>query len=334
VTTLLVTGGAGFIGSNLVRHILNETPLQVVILDALTYSGNLENLEGVLDNPKVQFVHGSITDADVVAQTMSDPTIGAVLNLAAESHVDRSINDARPFVETNITGTVVLMDACRTHGVKRFVQVSTDEVYGSLEPDEDPFTESSPLIPSSPYAASKAAADHLVHAYAHTHGLNAVITRCTNNYGPYQFPEKFMPLMIMCALENTSLPLYGDGMQVRDWIHVDDHCRGIMAALERGLAGETYNLGGGNEFANIDIAKRILTKTGHAESLLTHVTDRHGHDRRYAVNSNKALEHLGWKPLQDFDSGLANTIEWYEQHKSWCERISSGEYRNFRNRQF
>ncbi len=334
MTTILVTGGAGFIGCNLVRHILAETPHNILILDALTYAGNLENLDDVIQHPKVRFVYGSITDADVVAQTLSDPSIGSVINLAAESHVDRSINDARPFVHTNVTGTVVLMDACRMFGIRRFVQVSTDEVYGSLDSEAALFTETSALNPSSPYAASKAAADHLVHAYAHTHGFDAVITRCTNNYGPYQFPEKFMPLMIMCAMDNSGLPIYGDGMQIRDWIHVDDHCRGIMAALERGRAGETYNFGGGNEYANVDVARKILSVTGRDETLLTHVTDRPGHDRRYAVSSAKAHEQLGWEPKRDFDEGLTSTIEWYEQHRSWCERITSGEYRNFRNRQF
>lgn len=334
MTTILLTGAAGFIGCNLVRHVLNTTPHHVLILDALTYAGNLENLDDVISNPKVRFVHGSITDADVVAQTLSDQSIGAVINLAAESHVDRSINDARPFVDTNVTGTVVLMDACRTFGIRRFVQVSTDEVYGSLDADAAPFTELSALNPSSPYAASKAAADHLVRSYAHTHGFDAVITRCTNNYGAYQFPEKFMPLMIMCAMENSALPIYGDGMQVRDWIHVDDHCRGILAALERGIAGETYNFGGGNEYANIDVARKILAATGRDAALLTHVTDRPGHDRRYAVTTDKAREQLGWEPQHDFDAGLASTIAWYEQHRSWCERITSGEYRNFRNRQF
>lgn len=334
MTTILVTGGAGFIGCNLVRHILDTTPHNVLILDALTYAGNLENLDDVINHPKVRFIHGSITDADVVANTMSDSSIGVVINLAAESHVDRSINDARPFVHTNVTGPVVLMDACRTFGIPRFVQVSTDEVYGSLESDAEPFTEFASLNPSSPYAASKAAADHLVHAYAHTHGLNTVITRCTNNYGPYQFPEKFMPLMILCAMDNTGLPIYGDGMQIRDWIHVEDHCRGIMAAAERGIAGQTYNFGGNNERTNIDVARKILTEVGRPATLLTHVVDRPGHDRRYAVSSEKAKVLLGWEPQHDFNAGLTSTIAWYEQHRSWCERISSGEYRNFRNRQF
>lgn len=334
MTTILVTGGAGFIGCNLVRHILTHTSHNVLILDALTYAGNLENLDDVINHPKVRFIHGSITDVDVVAQTMSDASIGVVINLAAESHVDRSINDARPFVHTNVTGPVVLMDACRTFGIPRFVQVSTDEVYGSLEMGAEPFTEEASLNPSSPYAASKAAADHLVHAYAHTHGLNTVTTRCTNNYGPYQFPEKFMPLMILCAMDNTELPIYGDGLQIRDWIHVEDHCRGIMAATERGIAGQTYNFGGNNERTNIDVAMKILAEAGRSEALLKHVADRPGHDRRYAVSSVKAQTQLGWEPQHDFNAGITSTIAWYEQQRSWCERISSGEYRNFRNRQF
>lgn len=334
MTSILLTGGAGFIGSNLVRHILNETPHHLLILDALTYAGNLENLEGVLDNPRVRFIRGSITDAQVVADAMSDGTIGAVINMAAESHVDRSINDATPFVHTNVLGTVVLMDACRTHGVRRFLQVSTDEVYGSQTPDEAPVTESAALKPSSPYAASKAAADHLVLAYAHTHRLDAVITRCTNNYGPYQFPEKFIPLMTLCAMDGMPLPVYGDGLNKRDWIHVNDHCRGIMAVLERGLSGETYNLSGGNEFTNISIAERILEATGGSTALITHVEDRPGHDRRYAVNAEKAKRELGWQPVEDFSAGLAATIAWYKEHRSWCEHITSGEYRNYRNRQF
>jgi dTDP-glucose 4,6-dehydratase len=334
VTTILLTGGAGFIGCNLVRHIINETPHRVTILDALTYAGNLENLDDVIDNPRVRFVHGSITDTEKVYDVLSDSSVGAVINLAAESHVDRSIVDARPFIDTNVTGTVVLMDACRAFNVRRFVQVSTDEVYGSLAPHDKPFTEQSPLVPSSPYAASKAAADHLVHAYAHTHGLDTVITRCTNNYGPYQFPEKFIPLVTLCAIDAMPLPIYGDGQQVREWIHVDDHCRGIMAALERGLAGETYNLGGGNEHTNLEIAQKVLEATGRERSLITHVTDRPGHDRRYAVASTKAQRELGWQPQQDFEKGLSATITWYEQHRAWCERISSGEYRNYRNREF
>lgn len=332
--TLLVTGGAGFIGSNLVRMIAREGRYRIVILDALTYAGNLENIQDVVNGESVTFVHGSITDAELVASILSDTNIDAILHLAAESHVDRSIQSAAPFIETNVVGTLVLLEAAKAAGVRRFVHVSTDEVYGTLGPDDPAFTEETPLQPNSPYSASKAASDLLVRSFVHTHGTDAVITRCSNNYGPYQFPEKFIPLMTLNAIDGRGLPVYGDGLQVRDWLHVEDHCRGIMMAYEHGRTGEVYNFGGYGEEKNIVVATSILAHVGRDESLLTYVADRPGHDRRYAINPHKVATELGWKPEWNFEDGLRATVDWYQTHTAWCENVRSGEYRNYYQRQY
>lgn len=332
--TLLVTGGAGFIGSNLVRMILRDRAENVVVLDALTYAGNLENLEGHLDDPRCTFVHGDITDAEAVESVFSGLNIDAVLHLAAESHVDRSIDSAEPFVRTNVQGTLTLLEAARRHSVARFVHVSTDEVYGTLAPTDPPFTEHTPLDPTSPYAASKAASDLLVSAFHKTYGLDVVITRCSNNYGPYQFPEKFIPLMVLNAMEGRPLPIYGDGQQVRDWLHVDDHCRGLLLALDKGRAGHAYNFGGHGEQANIDVARTILAAVGAEETLLQHVTDRLAHDRRYAIDASKAEQELGWKPSVLFEDGLQQTIAWYQEQRSWADHVRNGEYRSYYERHY
>jgi dTDP-glucose 4,6-dehydratase len=315
---LLITGGAGFIGSNLIRYFLSEyEDVEVLNLDLLTYAGNLENLRDIEDDPRYTFVQGDICDGELVLGLMEG--VDGVLNLAAESHVDRSIESDLDFVRTNVLGTRVLLAAALERGVNRFLQVSTDEVYGELpwmDPEDSSqdrtfFTEETPLAPRSPYSASKAAADHLVMAYHITHGLDVVITRCSNNYGPYQYPEKLIPLMITHALEGKALPVYGDGLNVRDWIHVEDHCRGLDAAFREGRAGEVYNFGGGAERTNLAVVKGIL---GHLEAdpgLLTFVEDRKGHDRRYAMDASKAKESLGWAPKLGFEEALAGTVAWY-----------------------
>ncbi len=328
---LLVTGGAGFIGANFVQHVLAEHPSdEIVTLDALTYAGNLANLEAVLDDPRHRFVRGDIADRAAVDAALAG--VDAVVNIAAESHVDRSIAGAEEFLRTNVVGTQVLLDAARAAGV-RFLQVSTDEVYGSLGPS-GAFTETSPLQPSSPYAASKAAADLLVLAAHHTHGIDAVITRCSNNYGPYQFPEKLIPLFITNALADEPLPLYGDGKNVRDWIHVDDHCRALDLVLRRGRAGAVYNVGGGNERRNEEIAATILAALGKPASLVRHVTDRPGHDRRYAIDATVVATELGFTPRRPFDEGIADTIAWYRTHASWWRDVKSGEYRAYYERMY
>lgn len=332
--TLLVTGGAGFIGSNLVRMILRDRADRVVVFDALTYAGNLENLADCLEDPRCTFVYGDIADADAVNGVMASQPFDAILHLAAESHVDRSIDSAEPFIRTNVNGTLVLLEAARKHDVSRFVHVSTDEVYGTLGPDDAPFTEHTPLDPTSPYAASKASSDLLAQAFHKTYGMDVVITRCSNNYGPYQFPEKFIPLMILNAIEGRSLPIYGDGKQVRDWLHVDDHCRGILLALDQGRSGEVYNFGGAGEQENITIATTILSTLGAERSLLQHVTDRLAHDRRYAIDASKAHDELGWSTTTDLQQGLADTIAWYQQHLEWADHVRSGEYRSFYERHY
>jgi dTDP-glucose 4,6-dehydratase len=330
---LLVTGGAGFIGANYVQQVLATNPDdEIVTLDLLTYAGNLANLEPVLENPRHRFVRGDIADASVVASAIGDG-VDAIVNFAAESHVDRSIADAGAFLATNVAGTQVLLDAARKHGVTRFLQVSTDEVYGSLGPT-GLFREDTPIQPNSPYAASKASADLLVRAAHHTHGLPVVVTRCSNNYGPYQFPEKLIPLFVTNALADQPLPLYGDGRQVRDWIHVEDHCRGVDLVLRKGRVGEVYNLGGGNERENIAIAALILEALGKPPSLVRHVTDRLGHDRRYAIDATKIERELGWKPQREFASGLRDTIEWYRAHRPWWEAIKSGAYLDYYERMY
>ena len=337
----LVTGGAGFIGSNLVRWLLRSAPeAEVVNLDALTYAGNLESLADVEDEPRYTFVHGDICDGDLVREALEG--VDVVLNLAAESHVDRSILSDAPFVRTNVLGTHTLLAAALERGVRRFVQVSTDEVYGEL-PWRDPedgdadapmFTEQTPLAPRSPYSATKAAADHLVLAYHATHGLDAVVTRCSNNYGPYQFPEKLVPLMITHALEDRELPVYGDGLYVRDWIHVEDHCAGLAAAAERGRPGRVYNFGGAAERTNLSVVKALLSILDKPETLMRHVKDRPGHDRRYAIDFARAASELDWRPTRTFEEGLADTVLWYRENEGWWRRIMSGEYWKYHAAQY
>ena len=333
---VLVTGGAGFTGSNLIRWILREEPgTRVVNLDLLTYAGNLESLDDVERDSRYRFVRGDIGDAELVARLLAgdgSPPVDAVLHLAAESHVDRSILGPGVFVDTNVRGTLTLLAATRAELDRqprpfRFLQVSTDEVYGSLGPADPPFTEATPLAPRSPYAASKAGADHLVHAYVETFGLPAVITRCSNNYGPYQFPEKLIPLMITRALRDESLPVYGDGLQVRDWIHVDDHAHALWTVLTRGVPGTVYNVGGGSEVPNLEIVQAILSLLGKPESLIRHVPDRAGHDRRYALNAGRLHTELGWTPRHTLEDGLAATVAWFLEHRTWWERVLTEAYR-------
>jgi dTDP-glucose 4,6-dehydratase len=324
----LVTGGAGFIGSNFVRHLLAERPdAEVVNLDSLTYAGHLESLTDVEHHPRYQFVHGDICDGDLVRKVLEG--IDVVFHLAAESHVDRSIIEDAPFVRTNVLGTATLLAAAMAERVSRFVHVSTDEVYGELpwrdpadgDPDAPRFTEQTPLAPRSPYAASKAAGDHLALAYHTTHGMDVVVTRCSNNYGPYQYPEKLIPVIITRALADQRLPVYGDGLYVRDWIHARDHCAGILAAAERGRAGEVYNFGGDAERTNLSLVREILGIVGKPDSLIEHVKDRPGHDRRYAIDASRAKVELGWAPEVDFASGLKATVEWYLANRGWCEAV-------------
>ena len=331
IRCVLVTGGAGFIGGNLVRLLLRERPdWTIVNLDKLTYAGNLESLADLKDNPRHIFVRGDIANAELVEHLIAGHKVDAILNLAAESHVDRSILGPAIFVETNVAGTQVLLDEARKADV-RFVQVSTDEVYGSLGPTGK-FTELSPLEPSSPYSASKTAADLIALSYKRTFGLDVVVTRCSNNYGPYQFPEKLIPLMIANALESKKLPVYGDGQQIRDWIHVDDHARGILAALEQGQSGEVYNFGSENEHPNLFIVRELLKLTmgeGKGADLIEYVKDRPGHDRRYAIDASKARAQLGWTPRVPFAQGLKSTVAWYTENRGWWERVRSGVYRNY-----
>lgn len=326
---ILVTGGAGFIGSNHVRYLLDTTNDRVVNLDLLTYAGNLENLAGLEDHPRYRFVRGDVRDGDLVNRVLAEERIDAVIHFAAESHVDRSLEAPGAFLDTNTRGTQVLLQAAVQHGLGRFVMVSTDEVYGSLAPDAPAFTEATPLAPNSPYAASKAAADLFCRAYHHTFKLDVVITRCSNNYGPYQFPEKLIPLMLTNALEDKPLPVYGDGQNVRDWLYVEDHCAAIDAALRRGRAGEVYNVGGGNEWPNLALVKLLLAQLGKPESLIRFVPDRLGHDRRYAIASDKIRGELGWQPRHAFPEGLARTVRWYLDHRPWWETIRSGAYRDY-----
>lgn len=331
---VLVTGGCGFIGSNLVRLLRKERPdWRVVNLDKLTYAGNLENLADLEKDPQHVFVKGDIGNRELVDHLLATHRIDAVLHLAAESHVDRSILGPEAFTVTNVLGTQVLLEAARAAKLKRFVMVSTDEVYGSLGPT-GAFSESSPLQPSSPYSASKTAADLLALAYAHTFKLDVVVTRCSNNYGPLQFPEKLIPLMIANALGDQPLPVYGDGAQVRDWIHVEDHCRAILLTLEKGQSGEVYNFGGAAERKNIDIVKAILKQLGKPETLIRHVTDRPGHDRRYAMDFTKAGKALGFAPKHDFAKGLEQTVAWYVENRPWWERVRSGAYRSYYDQQY
>ena len=330
----LVTGGAGFIGSAFIRILLETWPTaHLVNFDLLTYAGNPDNLQD-LDEDRHHFVHGDISNPAAVQEAL-DAGCDAIINFAAESHVDRSIADSAEFLRTNIIGTQVLLDAARARGVKRFLQVSTDEVMGSLpENDASYFTEESPFAPNSPYAASKAAAEHLVRAANHTFGLDTVITRCGNNYGPRQFPEKFLPLMICNALNDQTIPIYGDGANVRDWIYVEDHCRGILAALEKGRSGAVYNFGARNERRNLEVAESVLAALEKPRSILKFVTDRLGHDRRYAIDPTLAETELDWRPLETWESGLEKTIKWYQENDRWIERTRSGAYQEYYRKQY
>ncbi|HKG13176.1 MAG TPA: dTDP-glucose 4,6-dehydratase [Pyrinomonadaceae bacterium] len=331
---IFVTGGAGFIGSAFVRLALEEMPdCRVVNFDSLTYAGNLDNLEG-LDDARHRFVRGDICDPASVLAALEEGA-DAVFNFAAESHVDRSIHSAAEFIRTNVLGTQVLLDGAREQKVRRFVQVSTDEVMGSLpERDDAFFTEDSPFEPNSPYSASKAAAEHLCRAAHHTHGLDVVTTRCGNNYGPRQFPEKFLPLMLSNAVRDEPIPVYGDGRNVRDWIYVEDHCRAILAAYERGRAGEVYNVGARNERRNLEVAESVLDALAKPRTLLKFVKDRPGHDRRYAIDPEKAETELGWRPRETWESGLAKTIRWYADNADWVARARSGAYREYYEKQY
>lgn len=330
---ILVTGGAGFIGSNFVRTLVEEhrTPGAIVILDKLTYAGNLENLADLKD--RFVFVLGDICDDELVRETMTKHHIDTVVHFAAESHVDRSILGPLVFTQTNVVGTHILLEAARQHGIGAFVHVSTDEVYGSLGP-EGAFTEETPIDPTSPYSASKAASDLIVQAYAKTYGFPAMITRCSNNYGPYQFPEKLIPLMIINALRDVPLPVYGDGLNVRDWIHTTDHTRAILAVMERGVAGEVYNIGGKNEWKNIDIVRLVLRLLGKPESLITFVKDRPAHDRRYAIDPAKIHDRLGWAPAIGFEEGMRRTVDWYLSNEDWWKRVMTGEYQDYYKKQY
>ncbi len=334
MSCILVTGGCGFIGSNYIRMQLEKYPDQKVInVDKLTYAGNLENLKDHEDDPRYQFVKGDISDPALWKELFAKESINNVVNFAAESHVDRSILDSGPFVQTNIVGTQILLDACRSAKIDRYLQVSTDEVYGSLG-TEGYFTEETPLAPNSPYSASKTSADLLVRSYVKTFGFPAIITRCSNNYGPYQFPEKLIPLFISNAMNDISLPVYGKGDNVRDWIHVDDHCRGIDDSLRKGKVGEVYNFGGHHEVQNIELTKTLLELLGKPESLITYVKDRPGHDMRYAIDSSKAENELGWKSEIDFRDGIRETIDWYQKNSDWTDNIKSGDYMNYYESQY
>ena len=330
--TILVTGGAGFIGSNFVYYELQKHPEdRVVCLDALTYAGNLESLEDAMKNPQFRFVRGDITDRAAVEKLFEEEHPDIVINFAAESHVDRSVEDPGLFLRTNILGTQTMMDASRKYGVKRYHQVSTDEVYGDLPLDRPDlfFTEETHIHTSSPYSASKAGADLLVLAYARTFGLPVSITRCSNNYGPYHFPEKLIPLMITRALADESLPVYGNGLNVRDWLYVEDHCAAIDLVMRKGREGEVYNVGGHNERTNLEVVKTVLKELGKPESLITYVKDRPGHDRRYAIDPTKIHNELGWLPATTFDDGIRRTVRWYLDHQDWWKHILAGEYQNY-----
>jgi dTDP-glucose 4,6-dehydratase len=325
---IVVTGGAGFIGSAFVRMLIRETDWHVINLDKLTYAGNLENLTEVEQNPRYRFVQGDICDEPFVSALLEEHRPDALVHFAAESHVDRSILSPEPVIHTNLRGTFTLLEAARKHTLGRFVHVSTDEVYGSL-PEPLEATEEFPLQPNSPYSASKAGSDLLARSYFVTYRLPVLVTRASNNYGPYQFPEKLIPLMIANAFENRPLPVYGDGMQVRDWLYVDDHCRGILAVLRKGREGEVYNIGGNRSLPNLDVVRMVLALTGCTENLIRYVTDRPGHDRRYALSSAKLMVETGWRPLAAFEEGLERTIEWYRSHSQWMERVRSGDYRSY-----
>ena len=333
MSSVLVTGGCGFIGSNFVHYLLEtDSTVHVVNFDALTYAGNLANLAGVANHPRYRFIHGDITDRETVRSALRSG-VSAVINFAAESHVDRSILDSSPFVRTNIVGTQVLLDAAKECAVERFVQVSTDEVYGSLGPT-GAFTEETPIAPNSPYAASKAAADLLVRSYVHTFQFPALITRCSNNYGPYQFPEKLIPLFISNLMRDEPVPVYGDGLNVRDWIHVRDHCAGIERVWRKGRVGEVYNLGGRCEKTNLELTHTLIDAVGKPRTLIRYVKDRPGHDRRYAIDCSKSERQLGWQPLVPFDQGLRDTVAWYQANGAWVAAIRTGEYLKYYEKQY
>ena len=348
MNTVLVTGGAGFIGSNFIRYVLGiYREVHLVNLDMLTYAGNLENLAPVAGDSRYSFVKGDVRNRDLLAQLFKEFDFDTVINFAAESHVDRSITDPEAFLSTNILGTQSLLDAAKAHwslepgdmhsrlyrdGV-RFLQISTDEVYGALG-RTGKFTEATSLAPNSPYSASKAGADMIVRAYYETYGLPVNITRCSNNYGPYQFPEKLIPLMIYNCLENKPLPIYGDGMQIRDWLYVEDHCSAICSVLEKGCPGQVYNIGGNHEKSNLEIVKLILQRLGKGEDLITYVPDRPGHDRRYAIDNTKITTQLGWAPTYSFDAGMEQTVQWYLEHQDWMRNVTSGEYQAYYERMY
>lgn len=328
---ILVTGGAGFIGSNFIRHMLRSSSLEadevhIVNLDILTYAGNLDNLKDIDKDPRYHFIQGDIGNQQLVESIISTYRIESIVHCAAETHVDRSIHSAEPFVKTNVGGTLVLLDAAKNGGVKKFVHISTDEVYGSLGPIGS-FTEESPLQPNSPYAASKAGSDLLVRSFHHTYGLNVNITRCSNNYGPYQFPEKLIPLMVTNAMQNRPLPVYGNGLQIRDWLHVEDHAEAIRLVLYHGIGGEIYNIGGRTERNNLEVVQSILTLLDKPNGMIQYVEDRLGHDRRYAIDPRKIERELGWKPKKTFEEGLRETVQWYAENTEWWHRIQSGAYR-------
>jgi dTDP-glucose 4,6-dehydratase len=365
--TILITGGAGFIGSNFIRYILRraqddtirqaqddtirraqddtirqaqddtirqaQDDIRIVNLDALTYAGNLENLRDIENHQYYKFIHGRIEDSKLVRKIIETENISGIINFAAESHVDRSIIEARPFIDTNIIGTLTLLEAVRDYKLSRFLQISTDEVYGSLG-TEGYFTETTPLEPRSPYSASKASADHLVLSFVNTYGINALITRCSNNYGPYQFPEKLIPLMILNALEEKKLPVYGDGLHVRDWIYVEDHCSAIWTVYQKGKSGEVYNVGGRTEKPNMEIVKSILKILNKPDTLIEFVKDRPGHDRRYAIDCTKIEKELGWTRETNLEDGLKSTIQWYLDNPEWCKNVRSGEYMEYYKKQY
>jgi dTDP-glucose 4,6-dehydratase len=331
---LLITGGAGFIGSNFVRYILEKYPnYKVVNYDLLTYAGNLENLKDVENHPNYTFVKGDINNRELVDYLVKTHEIDVIVNFAAESHVDRSITDPDIFVKTNVLGTQALLDVAKANNIKKYVQISTDEVYGTLG-ETGYFTEETPLAPNSPYSASKAGGDLLVRAYHETYGLNVNITRCSNNYGPYHFPEKLIPLMITNALEGKELPIYGDGQNIRDWLHVKDHCAAIDLVIHKGRPGEVYNIGGHNERTNNEIVHLIVEKLGVSKDLIKYVADRPGHDRRYAIDPTKIMTELGWKPQYTFEKGIVETIQWYIDNQEWWKNIKSGEYMNYYQKQY
>lgn len=333
---ILITGGAGFIGSNFVKYVLKKHDYKVINYDKLTYAGNLENLTDIEKHPNYKFVKGDICDKDFAEKTIKENDIDTIVNFAAESHVDRSILGAKEFIVTNVLGTQTLLDIAKSVGIEKYLQVSTDEVYGSLPEDkkEIKFTENNSITTNSPYSASKASADLLCNSYYHTHKLPVLITRCSNNYGPYQFPEKLIPLMIAKALDGEKLPVYGDGKNVRDWLFVEDHCSAICEVLHKGKIGEVYNIGGNNEWYNIDIVKIILKLLRKSEDQISYVKDRPGHDRRYAIDSTKIQTELGWKPAHQFEDGIEATIKWYVENENWWRKVMSGEYMKYYERNY